>query len=58
MTTTVLALRLSRTPVQRGRPAPRPGVTALDALRDIGRDAVLDALVRQRAVVTEGVPAR
>jgi crotonobetainyl-CoA:carnitine CoA-transferase CaiB-like acyl-CoA transferase len=58
VTTTGPAPRLSRTPVQPGRPAPAPGADAVSVLAEINHEGGLDALVQRRIVVTEGVAAR
>jgi crotonobetainyl-CoA:carnitine CoA-transferase CaiB-like acyl-CoA transferase len=47
--------RLSRTPVQPGRPAPSPGADAADVLREIGREADLDDLVRAGVIAIESI---
>ncbi|MBV8715473.1 MAG: CoA transferase [Chloroflexi bacterium] len=49
--------RLSRTPVQPGRPAPSPGADAADILRDIGREADLQELLREGVIAVETVSA-
>ncbi len=58
ITTTGPSARLSRTPPAPGRPAPPPGADAASILRDIGREADLDRLVRAGVVATGGVVAR
>ena len=50
--------RLSRTPPEAGRPAPRPGSDAAAILESVGRAGDLDRLVSEGVVVTEGISAR
>ena len=57
ITTTGPAPRLSRTPVQPGRVAPRPGSDAKVILAEIGRANQLDRLVAAGVIRTEGVTA-
>jgi crotonobetainyl-CoA:carnitine CoA-transferase CaiB-like acyl-CoA transferase len=57
VTTTAPGPRLSRTPVQVGRPAPRPGSDAREVLREIGMKADYDRLVRERVIVVDGIAA-
>jgi crotonobetainyl-CoA:carnitine CoA-transferase CaiB-like acyl-CoA transferase len=47
--------RLSRTPVQPGQPAPTPGTDAASILRDIGRDAQLEELVRMGVIAIDAI---
>jgi crotonobetainyl-CoA:carnitine CoA-transferase CaiB-like acyl-CoA transferase len=47
------APRLSRTPVQAGRPAPSPGADAAEILRELGRESELDELLRLGIVAIE-----
>lgn len=58
VTTTGPTPRLSRTPVQPGQPAPRPGSDAAAILAEVGLGDRLDDLVSQGVVRTEGVEAR
>lgn len=57
ITTTAPSVRLSRTPVQAGRPAPKPGSDAASILSEIGMLAELDRLVRERVIALDGVQA-
>jgi crotonobetainyl-CoA:carnitine CoA-transferase CaiB-like acyl-CoA transferase len=57
ITTTGPAPRLSRTPVQPGRVAPRPGSDAKVILSEIGMANQLDRLVNAGVIRTEGVTA-
>ncbi len=57
VTTTGPGIRLSRTPVQPGRPAPRPGADAADILAEVGLAHRLDEWIREGVVVTEGIQA-
>jgi crotonobetainyl-CoA:carnitine CoA-transferase CaiB-like acyl-CoA transferase len=45
--------RLSRTPVQPGRPSVTPGADAADVLRDLNRESHLDQLVAQGVIGVE-----
>jgi crotonobetainyl-CoA:carnitine CoA-transferase CaiB-like acyl-CoA transferase len=47
------AARLSRTPVQPGRPAPSPGADAAAIMRELGRESELDELLRLGIVAIE-----
>jgi crotonobetainyl-CoA:carnitine CoA-transferase CaiB-like acyl-CoA transferase len=47
--------RLWRTPVQAGRPAPSPGADAADVLREIGREAELQDLLREGVIAIESL---
>ncbi len=49
--------RLSRTPPEPGKPAPRPGSDARAVLAMIGREGDLDRLIAEKVVVMEGVVA-
>jgi crotonobetainyl-CoA:carnitine CoA-transferase CaiB-like acyl-CoA transferase len=49
--------RLSRTPPEPGKPAPRPGSDARHVLAAIGRADDIDRLIAAGVVVTEGVVA-
>ena len=49
------AAKLSRTPVDPGCPAPRPGRDAASILGEIGMAGELERLIHQRIVVTEGI---
>jgi crotonobetainyl-CoA:carnitine CoA-transferase CaiB-like acyl-CoA transferase len=57
ITTTGPAPRLSRTPVNVGRPAPRPGSDAREILEEIGRGDLFDRLVEEGVVRMEGIVA-
>ena len=57
VTTIGPSARLSRTPPEPGKPAPRPGSDAKLVLASIGRDGDLERLVDSGVVVTEGVVA-
>lgn len=57
ITTVGPAARLSRTPVQAGRPAPSPGTDAKEILRELGHEAELDDLLRRGVVVIESPAA-
>ena len=58
VTTCGPAPRLSRTPVDIGRPAAKPGSDAFDILNDIGLGDRLDDLVASGVVRLEGVAAQ
>lgn len=58
ITTTGPTPRLSRTPVQPGRPAPKPGSDARSILEEVGLASELEALVERGVVRLEGVYAR
>jgi crotonobetainyl-CoA:carnitine CoA-transferase CaiB-like acyl-CoA transferase len=58
ITTTGPAPRLSLTPVQPGRPAPKPGSDARSILEEIGMADQLDSLVERGIIRLEGVYAR
>ncbi|HEY2594026.1 MAG TPA: CoA transferase [Chloroflexota bacterium] len=53
VTTVGPAARLSRTPVQPGRPTPTPGADARDILADLHREHQLDDLIAQGVVGVE-----
>ncbi len=57
ITTTAPGVRLSRTPVDVGRPASRPGSDAASILAEIGMAGELERLVREGVVAVEGVKA-
>jgi len=57
VTTTGPGPRLSRTPLQAGGPASRPGADARSVLQEIGLGGELERLVRERVVFLEGVVA-
>jgi crotonobetainyl-CoA:carnitine CoA-transferase CaiB-like acyl-CoA transferase len=58
ITTTGPTPRLSRTPVEPGRPAPKPGSDALSILQEVGMGDQLSALVERGVIRLEGVLAR
>jgi len=49
------AIKLSRTPVILGCPAPKPGADAAAILAEIGMEKELDRLIKDGVVVTEGI---
>ncbi len=57
ITTTAPGMKLSRTPVTIGRPAPRPGSDAASVLAEIGLEGELDRLVREGVMAVDGVKA-
>ena len=57
ITTTAPGVRLSRTPMNIGRPAPKPGSDAASVLADIGMGGELERLIRERVVAVDGVKA-
>ncbi|MGH8638583.1 MAG: CoA transferase, partial [Burkholderiales bacterium] len=57
ITTTAPGVRLSRTPMTVGRPAPKPGSDAASVLAEIGLAGELERLVRDKVVAVEGVKA-
>jgi crotonobetainyl-CoA:carnitine CoA-transferase CaiB-like acyl-CoA transferase len=57
ITTVGPAARLSRTPLEPGRPAPSPGTDAKAILRELGREAELDDLLRLGVVAIESPAA-
>lgn len=57
ITTTAPGVRLSRTPMTVGRPAPKPGSDAPSVLAQIGLATELDRLIRERVIAVDGVKA-
>jgi crotonobetainyl-CoA:carnitine CoA-transferase CaiB-like acyl-CoA transferase len=57
ITTTAPGVRLSRTPVVVGQPAPKPGSDAGSVLAEIGMSPDLERLIREKIVVVDGVKA-
>ena len=57
VTTCGPAPRLSRTPVQPGQPAPKPGADALEILQTVGMGEQFDDLVQRGIVRIDGVAA-
>ncbi len=57
ITTTAPGVRLTRTPMNIGRPAPKPGSDAVSVLADIGMGGELERLIRERVVAVDGVKA-
>ncbi len=57
ITTTAPGVRLTRTPMNIGRPAPKPGSDAASVLADIGMGGELERLIRERVVAVDGVKA-
>jgi crotonobetainyl-CoA:carnitine CoA-transferase CaiB-like acyl-CoA transferase len=57
ITTTAPGIKLSRTPVTVGRPAPKPGSDAASVLAEIGLGGELERLIRERVVALDGVKA-
>jgi crotonobetainyl-CoA:carnitine CoA-transferase CaiB-like acyl-CoA transferase len=57
ITTTAPGVKLSRTPMTIGRPAPRPGSDAASVLAEIGMEGELERLIRERVIAVEGVKA-
>jgi crotonobetainyl-CoA:carnitine CoA-transferase CaiB-like acyl-CoA transferase len=57
ITTTAPGIRLTRTPVNVGRPAAKPGSDAASVLAEIGMGGELDRLVRERVLAVDGVKA-
>ncbi|RPI47286.1 MAG: hypothetical protein EHM59_04925, partial [Betaproteobacteria bacterium] len=55
--TTGPGIRLSRTPVTAGRPAPKPGADAPELLAEIELAGELDRLVAEGVVVIDGIKA-
>ncbi len=55
VTTAGPGIKLSRTPIKAGRPAPKPGSDAASILGDIGMAHELDRLVREKVVVVDGI---
>ncbi len=58
VTTTGPTQRLSRTPPEPGRPAPKPGSDAESILAEVGLSGEMERLVRDGVVVLEGISAR
>ena len=57
ITTTAPGVKLSRTPMDIGRPAAKPGSDIASVLADIGMSGELDRLIREGVVAVEGVKA-
>jgi len=57
ITTTAPGVKLSRTPVTVGRPAPKPGSDAASVLAEIGMAGELERLIRERVIALDGVKA-
>ena len=57
ITTTAPGVKLSRTPMTVGRPAPKPGSDAASVLAEIGMRGELERLVREHVVAVDGVKA-
>jgi formyl-CoA transferase/CoA:oxalate CoA-transferase len=57
VTTTGPGIKLSRTPITAGCPAPKPGADARELLAEIGMAEELDRLVREGVVVVDGIKA-
>ncbi len=57
ITTTAPGMRLSRTPVNVGRPAAKPGSDAASVLAEIGMEGELQRLIQAGAVAVDGVKA-
>jgi crotonobetainyl-CoA:carnitine CoA-transferase CaiB-like acyl-CoA transferase len=57
ITTTAPGVKLSRTPVNVGRPAAKPGTDAASVLEQIGMRGELERLVRERVIAVDGVKA-
>jgi len=57
ITTTAPGVRMSRTPVTVGRPAPKPGSDAASVLAEIGMAGELGRLVREGVIAVDGVKA-
>lgn len=57
VTTCGPALRLSRTPIHLGQPAPKPGVDGPDILTEIGLGDHVEALTAAGVVQVDGVAA-
>jgi crotonobetainyl-CoA:carnitine CoA-transferase CaiB-like acyl-CoA transferase len=58
ITTAGPAPRLSRTPINPGHPAPKPGSDASNVMQDRGLAHKYDRLVDSKVIVIDGVPAR
>ena len=50
-------VKLSRTPMEIGRVAPKPGSDATSVLADIGMAGQLERLIREHVVAVDGVKA-
>jgi crotonobetainyl-CoA:carnitine CoA-transferase CaiB-like acyl-CoA transferase len=57
ITTTAPGVRLSRTPMTVGRPAPKPGSDAASVLAEIGLAGEMDRLIRAGVIAVDGVKA-
>ncbi len=57
ITTTAPGVKLSRTPMEIGRVAPKPGSDATSVLADIGMAGQLGRLIREHVVAVDGVKA-
>jgi crotonobetainyl-CoA:carnitine CoA-transferase CaiB-like acyl-CoA transferase len=57
ITTTAPGIKLSRTPVNVGRPAPKPGSDAASVLAEIGLGSELARLIREGVIAVDGVKA-
>jgi crotonobetainyl-CoA:carnitine CoA-transferase CaiB-like acyl-CoA transferase len=57
ITTTAPGVRLSRTPVVPGRPAPKPGSDAASVLAEIGMGGELERLISDGVIAVDGVRA-
>ena len=57
ITTTAPGVKLSRTPMNIGRPAAKPGSDAASVLAEIGMGGDLDRLIREGVVFVQGVKA-
>ena len=57
ITTTAPGVKLSRTPMVIGRPAPKPGSDAASVLADIGMSIELERLIREGVIAVDGVKA-
>ena len=57
ITTTAPGVKLSRTPVTVGRPAPKPGSDAPSVLAGIGLGGELQRLIREGVIAVDGVKA-
>ncbi|HEV7821535.1 MAG TPA: CoA transferase, partial [Burkholderiales bacterium] len=57
ITTTAPGVKLSRTPMAIGAPASKPGKDIASVLAQIGMEAELDRLIRERVVAVDGVKA-
>lgn len=57
ITTTAPGMRLSRTPVNVGRPAAKPGSDIASVLAEIGMSSDMERLIRERVIAVDGVKA-